>query len=86
MPIQPILSDSAISISEFKKNPQAAIDSVAGMPLAILNRNKASFYCVPAEAFEAIMEKLDDMELAEIVKSRQNDPAEGITLDELSKL
>jgi antitoxin StbD len=29
--------------------------------VAILNRNEPAFYCVPAKAFKALMEKLEDL-------------------------
>ena len=70
MKIEPILADAGISISELKKNPSAAIAAAEGFPLAILNRNKPAAYLIPAKAWEAIMDRLEDAELAEIVRAR----------------
>ena len=70
MKIEPILADAAISISELKKNPRAAIAAAEGSPIAILNRNKPAAYLIPAKEWEAIMDRLEDVELAEIVRAR----------------
>lgn len=83
MKIEPILADAAISISELKKNPSAAIAAAEGYPLAILNRNKPAAYLVPAKEWEAIMERLDDIELVEIVKARAGQKRIRVRLEDL---
>lgn len=78
-----IYSEVTASISELKKNPMAAVDSGEGFPIAVLNRNKPAFYCVPAEIYEAILDRLDDQELAAIVKERSTEPSIRVDLNEL---
>ena len=68
--IEPVLADAAVSISDLKKNPSAVIAAAEGFPVAVLNRNTPQAYLVPAAAWEALMERLEDMELAEIVRER----------------
>ena len=70
MKIDPIFADAGTSISELKKNPSAVIEAAEGRPVAILNRNRPAAYLIPAKAWEAIMERLEDAELAEIVRAR----------------
>jgi len=79
----PIYSEITASISELKKNPMAAVDAGEGFPVAILNRNKPAFYCVPAEVYEALLDRLDDQELAALVKERLDTPSIPVTLSEL---
>ncbi|MBB1126236.1 type II toxin-antitoxin system Phd/YefM family antitoxin [Thiospirillum jenense] len=79
----PILTEVAASISEFKANPMKVVSSGNGMPIAVLNQNEPAFYCVPAAAYEAMMELLDDVELLELVKARMSEPAIRVTLDDL---
>jgi antitoxin StbD len=55
--VHPILSDSTTSISDLKKNPMAVVEQGEGFPVAVLNRNQPVFYCVPAEAYELLMDK-----------------------------
>lgn len=80
---KPLLADFGISISELKKNPSAAIRAADGAPVAILNRNTPEAYLVPAEAWEEIIEALDDMELVRIVKERQGQKRIRVDIDDL---
>ncbi len=86
MKIEPILADAGISISDLKKNPMAAIAAADGFPLAILNRNKPAAYLVPAKAWEAIMEQLDDVELVRIARERWDQPSIRVDIDDLANL
>lgn len=79
----PVLTDIVASISELKANPMKVVASGEGMPVAILNRNAPAFYCVPASAYEAMMELIDDMALLEIVKQRQHEESIPVSLDDL---
>ena len=78
-----ILTDVAASISELKANPMKVVASGEGLPIAVLNRNEPAFYCVPAEAYEAMMELIEDIELLEIVKERLHESSVKVTLDDL---
>ena len=86
MKIELILADAGISISELKKNPSAAIAAAEGFPLAILNRNKPAAYLVPAKAWEAIMDRLDDIELVRISRERWDQPSIPVDIDDLANL
>ncbi len=78
-----ILADTTASVSELKKNPMGTVASGEGFPVAILNRNAPAFYCVPAAAYEALMDKLEDMELNATADARQGQAVIKVTLDEL---
>lgn len=80
-----ILAETTASISELKKNPMGTVAAGEGFPVAILNRNEPAFYCVPAEAYEALMDRLEDLELNALADTRLNDGKEivKVTLDEL---
>lgn len=73
-----VLADVAASITEFKANPMKVASSAHGEAVAVLNRNEPAFYCVPAAAYEALMDKLEDIELLKIAKERANE--ESISL------
>lgn len=85
MKIDPILAPAGLSISEFKKNPSAAIAvaEAEGIPLAILNRNSPAAYLIPARDWEAIMDRLEDMELAEIARERMGQKRIKVRLEDL---
>lgn len=78
-----LYTNASVSISELKKNPTAIIEEAEGFPVAVLNHNKPAAYLVPAAAFEAMMEKLDDIELAKLVKERENQPTIRVDPSEL---
>ncbi len=83
MILHPILSDATTSISELKKNPMAVVEQGEGFPVAVLNRNQPAFYCVPAAAYEALVDKLEDMELAALVNERADQAEVKVNIDEL---
>ena len=78
-----ILADVAASVSELKKNPMATVAAGEGFPVAILNHNEPVFYCVPAHAYEALMDKLEDMELAALAVARKDQPEIEVAWDDL---
>ena len=80
-----ILAETTASISELKKNPMGTVAAGEGFPVAILNHNEPAFYCVPAKAYEALMDKLEDMELNAIADARLKDgkPLVRVKLDDL---
>jgi antitoxin StbD len=78
-----VLTSVTASISELKKDPMGTVAAGEGFPVAILNRNAPAFYCVPAKAYEALMEKLEDAELNALADARQGQKVVKVTLDEL---
>lgn len=80
-----ILSEYSASISELKKNPTALIKKSQGDPITILNRNKPMAYLVPAETYKALLDKLEDCELGNIIRQRRKEKpmALEVSLDEL---
>ena len=81
--MQRIHARSSVSISDLKKNPSGVISQSKGEPVVILNHNRPTAYRVPAATFEAILDHLDDIDLARLVKERQDEPSIGVTLDDL---
>lgn len=80
--MQRIHTSSSVSISDLKKNPSAIISQAHGEPVAILNHNRPTAYLLPAATFEVIMEQLDDLDLARLVRERQAEATVRVTLDE----
>jgi antitoxin StbD len=78
-----ILAETSASISELKKDPMGTVAAGEGFPVAILNRNEPAFYCIPAKAYEDLIDKLEDMELNTIADARQNQAEFKIDLADL---
>jgi antitoxin StbD len=78
-----ILTNLSAGVSEFKKHPIRAMRKAEGECLAILHRNQPVFYCVPAKMYEAMIDALDDMGLAEIVRKRQGEKGIEVNINDL---
>ena len=78
-----ILSNITASITELKTNPMKTVETASGEAIAILNRNKPAFYCVPADAYEEMVELLDDIKLSTLVKDRAKEEEVEVKLNEL---
>ena len=78
-----VLSEMTASVSELKKNPMGTVAAGDGFAVAILNRNEPAFYCVPARAYEALMDKIEDLELNALADARANDKIIKVNLNDL---
>jgi antitoxin StbD len=78
-----ILANTTASITELKKNPMATVAAGDGFPVAVLNRNEPAFYCIPAAAYEELLDKLEDSELNRIADERRSQPEVTVSLDDL---
>jgi len=77
-----IYATTSVSITELKKNPSAILEEAGDLVVAILNHNKPAAYLVPAQTYEAFLEKLEDLDFAKIVKQRAHEPRIKVTLDD----
>jgi antitoxin StbD len=81
--LHPIYADLSASVTDLKKNPMKILAAGEGSPVAILNRNEPVFYCVPAKNYEALLNKLEDLELNAIADARANQAVIKVSLDDL---
>lgn len=80
-----ILSAYAASVSDLKRNPSKLLEASDGEAIAILNHNRPTAYLIPAAVYEDMLERLEDAELEEVVKNRQDEKSEAVevSLNEL---
>jgi antitoxin StbD len=80
-----ILANLSASISELKKNPTALLQQADGSPITILNHNKPTAYLIPAETYEALLERIEDYDLGVVVQQRRKEKSKAIevSIDEL---
>lgn len=81
--MQRVEANIAVSVSDLKKSPSAVMESAAGEAVAVLNHNRVMAYMVPAEVYEAMIERLDDLALADIIKARADEVPVRVSLDDL---
>lgn len=79
--METIFADMTVSMSEFKKNPASVLRQAHSRPVAVLNHNKAAFYMVGPQLFQAMMDELADQELHRTVLSRMTERAQAIEVD-----
>jgi antitoxin StbD len=78
-----ILAAITASVSELKRNPMGTVAAGEGFPVSILNRNEPAFYRVPAKAHEAMLDRLEDLELNAIADAREVQAAHKVPRDDL---
>lgn len=78
-----VLADVAASVTDLKRDPMGTIREGAGETVVILNRNEPAFYAVPPARYEAMLELIDDLRLAEIVRARRGEPTVRVEIDDL---
>ena len=83
--MQNILADVAVRVSELKTNPSSVLSGANGLPVAVLNHNRVMGYMVPANVYEAMVARLDELELIHLVKARldANETPVQVSLDNL---
>ncbi|MFD2191217.1 type II toxin-antitoxin system Phd/YefM family antitoxin [Pistricoccus aurantiacus] len=61
------------------------LSQASGSPIAVLNHNKPVAYLIPADTYEALMDIIEDYELAKLVEERLGDKeqAVSVSLDDL---
>ena len=73
----------AVSVSDLKRSPSAVMENAGGETVAVLNHNRIMAYMVPAAAYEAMLERLDDLALVETIRARADETPLRVSLDEL---
>lgn len=53
--------------------------------MVVLNNNKPEAYLVPSEAYERLMERLEDLEDMLLIKRREGEESVSVTLEESAK-
>ncbi|MDR6434377.1 type II toxin-antitoxin system Phd/YefM family antitoxin [Brucella pseudogrignonensis] len=81
--MQRVEANVAVSVSDLKKSPSAVMEQAQGETVAVLNHNRIMAYMVPAEIYEEMLERLDDLHLSEIVMRRVTEKGEPVNLDDL---
>jgi len=79
--METILSRFSASISELKKNPTALLKEAEGAPIAILNHNRPTAYLVSADVYETMMGIIEDYELGQLIKEREDQETLAFEVD-----
>jgi prevent-host-death family protein len=78
-----IFASQTVSVTELKRNFTNIIKQADGAAVAVLNNNKPEAYLVPAAEFQRLLERLEDLEDAMLVRQRQDGPFVDVNLNDL---
>ena len=78
-----VLTTTAASITELKRDPMGTFHAGDGAPVAILNSNEPAFYCVPPALYAQLMELLEDEELGRMADERSGEKVIEVNIDDL---
>ncbi|MBJ3593033.1 plasmid stabilization protein [Salmonella enterica subsp. enterica serovar Saintpaul] len=78
-----ILTKTAASITDLKRNPMGTVNAGDGEAVAILNRNEPAFYCVPPAVYAYLLELAEDAELNRIADEREGGKRIKVSLNDL---
>jgi antitoxin StbD len=81
--MQRIEAEFVVSVSDLKKSPSSVMEHSRGSPVAVLNHNRVMAYMLDPRTYEAMLEKLDDQALIEIIKSRADEVGVPVELNEI---
>ena len=83
--METVLTSHSISITDLKKDPAKVLREAGAHPVAVLSHNRPVFYLVESKLFEALVDRLEDIELAEIASGRvaSGEKSIPVSLDDL---
>lgn len=81
--MQTLYADTAVSLAELGANPAAVLERTESRPVAVLADGHAAAYLISAEHYEKLLDALDDLSLAEIIRQREGQERIKVNIDEL---
>ncbi len=78
-----IYASTTVSMTDLRRNPSGILEDAGDLPVAVLNHNKPTAYLLSAKAYETLLERLDDAELARVVKQRRDGKRVKVKLEDL---
>lgn len=78
-----VLSHHSVSVTELKRHYATILAQADDEPVAVLNHNRPEAYLVPAPYFERLLQHLEDLEDAKLVRERQDGPFVEVSTDDL---
>ncbi|MFN4005269.1 MAG: type II toxin-antitoxin system Phd/YefM family antitoxin [Hylemonella sp.] len=78
-----IFSHMTVSVTELKRNLAGVLKQADEGPIAVLSHNRPEAYLLSASHYERLMEYLEDLEDARLVRERAQGPFIEVHPDEL---
>ena len=86
--VDAIFTKLTTTISEFKQNPNEVVKKAKHKPFAVLTNNKATFYVMSPEYYDALLEKIWELEITPEIKRRlaSKEKSRTVTIEELRNM
>jgi len=81
--METIYSSKTVSVTELKRNLSVILSQAGDDPVAVLNHNKPEAYLLSAAYYERLLERLEDLEDARLVRERSDGPFVEVDIDGL---
>ena len=81
--MQEIYANKTVSVTELKRNLASVLSQAGDDPVAVLNHNRPEAYLLSAALYERLLERLENLEDAKLVRERADGPFVDVGLDEL---
>lgn len=81
--VDQIHTDRSVSITELKRDPSHVGRLAEEGPILVLCKSKPAFYCVSPEQYAAMLEQLEDGELAALAEQRKDQKRIKTNIEEL---
>ena len=78
-----IFASRSVSVTELKRSYPSIIREAIDGPIAVLNHNRPEAYLIAADAYEKLMDRIEDLEDAKLVRDRANGPFVNVDLNDL---
>lgn len=80
-----IISSNVVTatISDLKRDPIGVVNSGKGAPVLVFNHSRPAFYCLTLDSYENLIERIEDIEDAALVRTRLKDKQVRVPLSEL---
>jgi antitoxin StbD len=80
---QTIYARTTVSMTDLRRNPSGILEDAGDSPIAVLSHNKPAAYLLSANAYEALLDRLEDAQLSKVVKERQGGKTVKVKLEEI---
>lgn len=81
--MQTIHANKTVSVTELKRSLSAVLRDAGDDPVAVLSHNRPEAYLLSATYFEQLMERLEDLEDAQLISERADGPFVDVDINEL---
>ncbi|MBA4747250.1 MAG: hypothetical protein H2056_00905 [Sphingopyxis sp.] len=78
----PLLAPLSIDIAALKKNPTAVIADAGDQPVAVISDNAPVAYLLSANAWEDILDRLNNARLTATIRERKGQEAVRVSIDD----